>query len=135
MVSGNVLFDRPFIKWYLNIFKNIVLDNEDKYVITFIDHNMNYITLPDYCYLLVKKKNYDIINDVSVSEATANVSVSEETATATANVSVCEATANISVCEATANVSVSVSEATATATANVSNALSDALSEATEANI
>ena len=62
MVSGNVLFDKPFIKWYLNTFKNIVLDDEDKYVVSFIDHNMNYVTVPSYCYILVKKNSYDIVN-------------------------------------------------------------------------
>lgn len=62
MINGNVLFDRPFLKWYLNMRCHIALDEEDKYVITFIDHEMNYITLPDYCYLLVKKNGYDIVN-------------------------------------------------------------------------
>jgi hypothetical protein len=62
MVNGNVLFDRPFLKWHLNIYCGIILDKEDKYVITFIDHNMNYITLPDSCYIFVRKNNYDIVN-------------------------------------------------------------------------
>ena len=62
MINGNVLFDRPFLKWYLNMRCHTVLDEEDKYVVTFIDHEMNYITLPDYCYLLVKKNGYDIVN-------------------------------------------------------------------------
>ena len=62
MINGNVLFDRPFLKWYLNMRCNIVLEEEDQYVIMFIDHEMNYITLPDYCYLLIKKNGYDIVN-------------------------------------------------------------------------
>jgi hypothetical protein len=62
MVSGNVLFDRPFLKWYLTNYNNITLSDETNYTVTFIDHNMNYNTLPDYCYLLVKKNDYDIVN-------------------------------------------------------------------------
>ena len=64
MLSGNILFDRVFLKWYLNKYCNINLAVSDKYVITFIDHHMNYITLPDYCYLLIKKNGYDIVNIV-----------------------------------------------------------------------
>ena len=62
MINGNVLFDRPFLKWFLNKNCSYILNQDDKYVITFIDHEMNYITLPDYCYLLVKKNGYDIVN-------------------------------------------------------------------------
>jgi hypothetical protein len=67
MMNGNVLFDRKFLKWYLNIYSTIILGEKDKYVVTFIDHNMNYITLPDYCYILIKKNSYDIVNEVSVN--------------------------------------------------------------------
>ncbi len=64
MVSGNIMFDRAFIKWYLKQNHNIILDTSDKYLITFIDHNMKFITLPEYCYLLIKYDKYDIINIV-----------------------------------------------------------------------
>ena len=63
-MSGNILFDRVFLKWYLNKYCNTLLDSTDKYIITFIDHDMNYITLQDYCYLLIKKNGYDIVNVV-----------------------------------------------------------------------
>jgi len=68
MMNGNVLFDRKFLKWYLNMYCGTILEKEDKYVVTFIDHNMNYITLPDYCYILIKKNSYDIVNDINVNE-------------------------------------------------------------------
>ena len=66
MMNGNVLFDRDFLKWYLNMQCGVVLENDDKYVITFIDHKMNYIILPEYCYLLIKKNGYDIINQIDI---------------------------------------------------------------------
>jgi hypothetical protein len=64
IINGNILFDRPFLKWYLNNYDNSSLEDEDTYTITFIDHNMNYITLPDSCYLIIRKNNYDIVNIV-----------------------------------------------------------------------
>lgn len=64
MISGNILFDRPFLKWYLNYYCNVILNDEARYTITFIDQNMNYKILPDYCYILVKKNDYDIVNVV-----------------------------------------------------------------------
>jgi hypothetical protein len=62
MNPNNRLFDRPFLKWYLKKYKQMNLNDDDKYTITFIDHEMNYISLPQYCYLLIKKQGYDIIN-------------------------------------------------------------------------
>lgn len=62
MLNGNVLFDRDFLKWYLNVHSNIRLESEDKYTVTFFDQHMNYITLPDSCYLYIKNNNYEIVN-------------------------------------------------------------------------
>jgi len=64
-ISGNILFDRKFLKWYMKINYSIVLDDSDEYIITFIDHNMNYITLQNDCYIVIDKNNYKIINNVS----------------------------------------------------------------------
>jgi hypothetical protein len=74
MLKRNVLFDRMFFKWYLNIYFNKKINDDDKYTITFIDHDMNYIILPDYCYLLVNSHGYDIIN-VITDEVSAGSSI------------------------------------------------------------
>ena len=42
-----------------------MIDDSDEYIITFIDHNMNYITLQNDCYIVIDKNNYKIINNVS----------------------------------------------------------------------
>jgi hypothetical protein len=65
MIIGNIVLDRPFLKWYLNTYCSTILAAEDKYIVTFIDHNMNYIHLPEYCYLLIKNKNYVIVNEIN----------------------------------------------------------------------
>jgi len=62
MMDGNILFDRAFIKWVLKQTHSICLDKLDQYLITFMDHTMKFITLPEYCYLLINQKKYDIIN-------------------------------------------------------------------------
>ena len=64
-MNENILFDTKFLKWYMNINYSITIDDDDKYDITFIDHNMNYITLPNYCYIIIDKMNYKIVNDIS----------------------------------------------------------------------
>ena len=61
-INGNVLFDRKFLKWYLNVFCNSRLAEMDDYKVTFRDHEKKLITLPDYCYLLIKRNKYIIIN-------------------------------------------------------------------------
>ena len=65
MIKGNIVLDRPFLKWYLNTYCDTTLDADDGYIVTFIDHNMNYIHLPDYCYLLLTNKNYIIVNTIN----------------------------------------------------------------------
>lgn len=64
-INGNVLFDRNFLKWYLNVLFGIHLAEKDNYRVTFNDHEKNSITLPDYCYLLIKNNNYIIVNLIS----------------------------------------------------------------------
>ena len=60
-IDGNILFDYKFLQWYLNTFNKVKLAKDDKYTVTFIDNNMNYITLHENEFILINKKNYDII--------------------------------------------------------------------------
>ena len=65
-INGNVLFDRKFLKWYLNVFCNRHLAEEDHYTIIFSDHEKKSITLPDYCYILIKRNNYVVVNMINL---------------------------------------------------------------------
>jgi hypothetical protein len=65
MISGNVLFDRAFIKWYLHNYYNINLNEEDRYSVTFTDHEQKHVVMPDFCYLLIKKRSYNIVNIIN----------------------------------------------------------------------
>ena len=62
LVNGNVLFDRTFLKWYLNDYYNVLLNDRTNYRINFRDPEKKIINLPDYCYLLIKKNNFIIVN-------------------------------------------------------------------------
>jgi hypothetical protein len=63
MITGNILFDRKFLKWYMNKYHKITIKNDDKYSVTFIDHNMNYIILNDTKHIIIKTNNYDVIDN------------------------------------------------------------------------
>ena len=65
MVSGNVLFDRVFIKWYLNNYCKTILSDEDRYIVMFTDHEQKHVVVPDFCYLFIKKKSYNIVNVIN----------------------------------------------------------------------
>jgi hypothetical protein len=60
-INGNRLFDRKFVQWYLNVYHDIQLNTADTYIVTFIDHNMNYIVLDEHDYIVIKQNKYDII--------------------------------------------------------------------------
>jgi len=62
MVDGNILFDRAFLKWYLNKYNNANVKDDDKYTIAFIDQAMNYTILTENDYIVIKNKSYEVIS-------------------------------------------------------------------------
>jgi hypothetical protein len=60
MVNNNILFDRKFLKWYMLKNHNLFVQDQDNYNITFIDHEMNYITLSENEYIVIKNNKYEI---------------------------------------------------------------------------
>jgi hypothetical protein len=73
-VTGNILFDRKFIKWYMYKFHSISINDDDSYYITFIDHLMSYVMLDENRHILIMKHNYDIIeNDIIIGEEETNI--------------------------------------------------------------
>lgn len=61
-INGNVLFDRPFLRWHLNVHCNVQLESDDVYRVIFRDNENKLIALPDYCYILIKNNNYLVVN-------------------------------------------------------------------------
>lgn len=59
IIPGNRLFDRDFLKWYMKTQHNLTLKDEDKYLISFIDQEMNYVSFDEHSYILVKKDSYE----------------------------------------------------------------------------
>jgi hypothetical protein len=63
-INGNVLYDCSFLKWVLKKYHNISITDSDEYTLSFIDHNMNYITIPNTCYILLENDEYKLVNYV-----------------------------------------------------------------------
>lgn len=61
-VENNELFCYDFIEWFLLKNKEFVLSSEDKYKVSFIDHNMNVVELSNGETILIEKDDY-VIND------------------------------------------------------------------------
>ena len=45
MVVGNILLDKPFIKWYLRRWHHFNIKDDAIYEVSFIDQRMNYVCL------------------------------------------------------------------------------------------
>ena len=59
IIPGNRLFDRDFLKWYMKTQHNLTIKDEDKYLISFIDQEMNYVSFDEHSYILIKKDSYE----------------------------------------------------------------------------
>jgi len=59
IIPGNRLFDRNFLKWFMKTQHNLIIKEEDKYLISFIDQEMNYVSFDEHSYILIKKDSYE----------------------------------------------------------------------------
>ena len=61
-IENNILFDKPFIMWYLNKYHNFNIDINTpggfSYMVNLIDNNINCITLTDDECIILTKDNY-----------------------------------------------------------------------------
>lgn len=59
-MNSNILFDRPFIKFYLNEFHDIILNDNDDYTLSFIDNEMEEMKMDERHYIELYNNNYRI---------------------------------------------------------------------------
>ena len=59
-MNGNVLFDRSFVKFYLNTFHEITLKDHEDYKITFIEPDMEIMTIKEEHYIQLSDDAYHI---------------------------------------------------------------------------
>jgi len=59
-IEGNKLFDKPFIKWFLNASYGVLLDDNTDYICNFMDKNINIISLNSSQYVVIEKDNYSL---------------------------------------------------------------------------
>lgn len=60
-ITGNILLDKVFIKWYLNHIYGVLLQTND-YVCIIMDNNVNLIKLDSSQYVIINKDDYAICN-------------------------------------------------------------------------
>lgn len=61
-IVGNVLFDRSFIKWYLNMYHSVFIDDDEDYICHILDDNVNFIQIDSSSYVVIEKDKYTIEN-------------------------------------------------------------------------
>ena len=59
-IVGNILFDRPFIKWYINKYHFITIDDSDEYICHILDNTVNFIQIDASCRICIDKDGYCI---------------------------------------------------------------------------
>ena len=68
-VTGNTLFDKPFVEWILNEKYGAKLNNEKDYIITYFDDNMNQKVIEKNNGLLLEKDKLTLLSDVKKDDA------------------------------------------------------------------
>jgi len=59
-IVGNVLFDRTFITWYLNVYHLVFIDSKDEYICHILDNTVNFIQIDSSSYIRIDKDGYCI---------------------------------------------------------------------------
>ena len=62
IIPGNRLFDHNFLKWCMKTQHNLNIKEEDKYIVSFIDQEMNFGSFDEHSYILIKKDSYEIMS-------------------------------------------------------------------------
>ena len=57
-IIGNILFDKPFIKWILRKDHNVILDDSKGYICNIMDNNVNFIVLKSTNGIVIEKDKY-----------------------------------------------------------------------------
>jgi len=83
-ICGNILFDKAFIKWYLNHAYGVIIAEQEEYTCTIMDQNVNVIILRSSNYMLIELDRYVIgeivrekdgeepVNEVNIHEVNIN---------------------------------------------------------------
>ena len=66
-IKSNILLDKTFCEYWLHEKYNIELENTDSYIVSFIDHKMNYITVKEDEGVFIDVNDYTIIKSQPLS--------------------------------------------------------------------
>jgi hypothetical protein len=59
-IVGNVLFDKAFIKWHLNTYHLVVIDDDDDYICNILDNSVNFIQIDSSAHIVIGLNDYTI---------------------------------------------------------------------------
>lgn len=59
-INNNVLFDRAFVKWYLNVSYGVFIDGSEDYTYTIMDQEVNFISLDSSSKIIIENDGYSI---------------------------------------------------------------------------
>jgi len=63
-INGNILFDKEFVKWYLNSAYGILIDDKEEYTCTIMDQNINCICLDSSNKIVLEKDSYRVESSI-----------------------------------------------------------------------
>ena len=66
-VEGNILFDKPFLQWYLKQYHHVELAED--YTCNIMDDNIAFITLDSNSHIYIQKHNYIIVSEEVATNA------------------------------------------------------------------
>lgn len=67
-IVGNVLFDRAFIKWHLNTYHLVVIDDDDDYICNILDDKANFIQIDSSAHIVIGLDDFSIENTNKLSD-------------------------------------------------------------------
>lgn len=59
-INNNILFDRAFVKWYLNDSYGVFIDGSEDYTYTIMDQEVNFISLDSSSKIIIENDGYRI---------------------------------------------------------------------------
>lgn len=59
-IVGNKLFDKAFIKWYLNKYHGVLIDDGITYTCNILDYDVNLIQIDSSSHIIINKDNYTV---------------------------------------------------------------------------
>ena len=61
-INDNILFDKAFVKWYLNHAYGLIIEDTEDYTYTILDENINFISLEADNTIVIENDGYRVVS-------------------------------------------------------------------------